>query len=309
MAGWLIQNNKTETNLLKVSIYSALFFSITSFLLGIILNSQLLVFDGLYSLISVFLSYLSLVAIKFIKKTDYELFPFGKSVIEPLVIIIKYFLIILLVISSLVTAIMSILEGGRDVVLGPALIYTIFGVIGCFVTYKYLYGGGKSLNSNIVISEANQWYMDTLVSLGVLVGFFIAVISQLIDQLNPIIPYIDPIMVILFSVYFIKIPIEEIISSIKELLQMAPDDDLRTKVEKEVLKLKEEYNIDNVFIRVTKVGRTLKIDVDFIVGKDSYIRSITDQDEIRGQLYKKLKKNQLELWMDIAFTQDEKWAI
>ena len=50
----------------------------------------------------------------------------------------------------------------------------------------------KSLNSEIVKAESNQWFMDALISIGVLIGFIISIILTNIGLEN-VSKYVDPV--------------------------------------------------------------------------------------------------------------------
>ncbi|UMZ74385.1 cation transporter [Natranaerofaba carboxydovora] len=100
---------KIEKKLLTISLWVTAAFALLSFVLGVLFHSQVIVFDGLYSLIGVGMSYFSLYAVSFIGKEDWRSFPFGKDIIEPLVVTINYFVILLLVAGSIISAVFTVL--------------------------------------------------------------------------------------------------------------------------------------------------------------------------------------------------------
>ena len=56
---------KSEKNTLMLSAFGALFFAILGVVWGIVIDSSMIVFDGLYSLISLFLSILAILEKEF----------------------------------------------------------------------------------------------------------------------------------------------------------------------------------------------------------------------------------------------------
>ena len=72
---------KSEKNMLALSAIGALFFAVLGVAWGIIIDSSMIIFDGLYSLISLFLSVLAICVTRYINKSDFEKFPFGKWVL------------------------------------------------------------------------------------------------------------------------------------------------------------------------------------------------------------------------------------
>ncbi|MGF7184364.1 cation diffusion facilitator family transporter [Desulfitispora alkaliphila] len=305
----MIQISNLEKRLLLISVYAAIGFSVLGIVIGLLVNSQFIFFDGIYSLISVALSGLSLLAAKYIGKNDWKRFPFGKDVIEPIVIIIKYTIIFLLVVASLIVAMISLFQGGRDVAIGVALIYSLVGTVGCFLTYLYFKKHTGKTQSGFLTAESNQWLIDTFVSAGVLIAFIVASILQNISSLAYIVPYVDPVMVIIISLYFMKLPIKGIKASLREVLSMAPKKELRQEVEQVMVNIEKEYNLAESFIRVSKTSKTLWIEVDFVVDNNSKIKTITDQDKVREEIKQNLSKINYEKWLTISFTSDRKWAL
>ncbi|SES15819.1 cation diffusion facilitator family transporter [Salisediminibacterium halotolerans] len=302
-------NVKIERNVLAMSVIGAVAFSFAGIFLGILSGSHIVLFDGLYSMIIVALSYLSLAAAVFMGKNDEERFPFGKNMVEPLVILFKYSVILLLVILSLLSAVHAVFTGGRDVAVGIALLYAALGTAACYGYYLYLNKHAKKTASGLIKAEANQWLMDTLITAGVLAGFILASVFQYIPALNPWVPYVDPVMLILVSVYFLKYPVREMRTALKEVLEMKPDKQITSHIDTFVAEAEERFKLAESFVRVTKIGRTLWVEIDFVVQPDSKVQTVKDQDRVREMLNNKLLNEDSKLWLTIAFTSDRKWAL
>jgi cation diffusion facilitator family transporter len=299
----------SEHRILRISLYGAIIFSALGIALGVASESQIIVFDGLYSMISVLLSGVSIATVRFKNRKDNEKYPFGKDTVEPLVIIFKYSVIMMLVFISFVSAIKSLLNGGREVEIGAALVYSFISTFGCYGFYRYIKLYSIKKKSGLVSAESSQWLMDTLVSGGVLLGFGIAYVLGRFSSLNWMIPYIDPVMVIVVSLYFVKVPVIEMRKSVSELLDMAPEKGLGENVEKVVNEIEIKYDIEETFLRVSKVSTTLWIEVDFVVGENSTIETIEDQDDVREEIDKSISKLGYDKWLTISFTNDRKWAL
>lgn len=308
----MLKKVKSERKLLLQSVYAALFVSLLGVFIGIISSSQMILFDGFYSLISVALSLLSVIAVRFMNKQDYKKYPFGKTVVEPLVIIVKYTIITILLFISSVTSIMTILNGGRNIELGIALGYSVFSTLLCLIVYLQFKKHGNKNTSSLLISEANQWLMDTWVSLGVMISFSIVCILDYFSLFTSYLPYVDPLVVILICIYFIKIPYVEIKLALKEVLDVSPEDEFCEKLEGIITEIEKEYNIEESILRVTRVTRGRKklwLEVDFVISDKSKIKTIKDQDLVREKLAKKFSNMAAEQWISISFTGDRKWAI
>ncbi|WP_100399198.1 cation diffusion facilitator family transporter [Bacillus sp. FJAT-44742] len=293
-----------EKKLLKVSVYGAVMFAVTGIVLGYLISSQMIMFDGLYSLISVMLSLLSLFAAHFIQKRDTKKFPFGKEMLEPLVIIIKYAVMLFLCLVALITAVDALLSGGRETNVGFALLYSVLSTIACCGIFVYL--KKQKQGSGFIQAEANQWRMDTILSAAVLIGFFIAALLSY-TQFTFLTPYIDPLMVLISAGYFLKVPVVEITKALKEVLEMAPDQLIEKKCKAVIHSIQAHYQIEDSVLRMSKVGSKLFIEVDFILNEQSKVKTVAEQDLIREEINNRTNDLQYKKWLTVSFTNDRKW--
>lgn len=299
---------ETESYLLKISTLGTLFFAVLGIACGWTVKSEMILFDGMYSLGGVILSLLALMGSIYINKKDYEKYPFGKRMIEPLIVIIKSLAIFIMCIYSLTGSIKELLTGGNEVQYGYALIYALISTLGCGIAYFFLKKKGKAINSSLVNIESSQWLMDTLLSLGVFVGFLIANILQHTEFIwfNK---YLDPLMVIICSSVFIKMPIKSLGDGLKELLEFKADDSITLEIDKLVEGIEREYNFEDTITRVSKTGNDLRIEIDFIYNEESNIKALDEMDSLREKIFNSLSHINYEKWLNVSFTKDKKWAI
>ena len=268
----------------------------------------MIIFDGLYSFISVILSMLSLYINNYMAKRDFEKFPFGKHILEPIVISIKSLIIAIMCLYSLVGAIKTIASGGNNLEFGLALIYSIVSVVGCVVISLYMKIKSKALSSELIKAECTQWFMDTALSAAVLVAFIVAIaLSQ--TRFNFLNPYIDPVMTVLVSLFCIRIPIRSFISSFKEVICVKADDEINDDIYVLVKEIEEEYNFEDSITRVSKVGRELRIEIDFVYNKDSKLKTLDQMDNVREEINDAIKHIDYKKWLNVSFTGNKKWAI
>lgn len=299
---------ETESYLLKISTLGTLFFAVLGIAWGWTVKSEMILFDGMYSLGGVILSLLALMGSIYINKKDYEKYPFGKKMIEPLIVIIKSLAIFIMCIYSLTGSIKDLINGGNEVQYGYALIYALISTLGCGIAYFFLKKKGKAINSSLVNVESSQWLMDTLLSMGVLVGFLIANIIKHTEFIwfNR---YLDPLMVIICSSVFIKMPIKSFGDGLKELLEFKADDSITLEIDKLVEGIEREYNFEDTITRVSKTGNDLRIEIDFIYNEESNIKALDEMDSLREKIFNSLSHINYEKWLNVSFTKDKKWAI
>ena len=207
---------KKERQLLLASTFSALLFAMIGIVLGTLIHSLVIVFDGVYSLVSLFLTLVSLGAVFYIRKEEVAKNIKRVKVIESAVILVKGIAITLMCVLSFIAAVQAIMQGGREVNTGIALVFGVFSMIGCYGSYWLMKTQGDEVNSALIDAEAKQWLMDTVISAAVFVGFMIAKILLLTSHAHYA-QLADPIMVVLASIYFIIVPVKMVINSVKEL--------------------------------------------------------------------------------------------
>ncbi|MCE9654664.1 cation diffusion facilitator family transporter [Clostridium celatum] len=268
----------------------------------------MIIFDGLYSFISLILSMLSLYINNYMAKRDFDKFPFGKHILEPIVISIKSLIIAIMCLYSLIDAIKTIVSGGNSVSLGLAIIYSIVSVVGCGVISFYMKIKEKELSSELIKAECMQWFMDTALSTAVLVAFLVAEVLAK-TKLNILNPYIDPGMTVVVSLIFIKMPIKTFINSFKEVMCVKADDEINEDIYVLVKEIEEEYKFEDSITRVSKIGSELRIEIDFVYNKDSKLKTLDQMDRVREEINNAIKHIDYNKWLNVSFTGNKKWAI
>ena len=297
-----------EKRLLRISVYGALAFALLAMVWGVLEGSNVMLFDGIYSLISVGLTLVSLISAAFMEKKDNHRFPFGKEMMEPMVILGKFLVIGILCLFAFFSGLTALLSGGHEVDNVSGAIYAILAAVGCYLVYFFLHRKGKNMDSGFVDAESQQWLMDFFLSLAVLAGF----VSGYFMENTPLASYtrfIDPLMVMLLSGYFLKVPITSIGKQVREVLDMAADEKYLKRCREIVGQLEEKYGFEESFLRVSKSGQKLFIEIDFVVNPKAWQPTLSEQDMIREEILSRLQEVPLVKWLNVAFTNDRKWAL
>lgn len=202
----------------------------------------------------------------------------------------------------------EILAGGKVVDADLALGYSIISILGCLLVYRILAKNNKEVASGIVGAEINQWLMDTLVSVAVLVGFLICIILNK-TSLAYFSKYIDPLMVLITSSIFIKVPVTTLIKNFKEILNRNADKDINDEIYTIVKDVEKEYNFEDSITRVSKIGKELRIEIDFVFNEKSKLNKLEEMDNVREYVYSNISNIKLDKWLNVNFTGDKKWAV
>jgi predicted Co/Zn/Cd cation transporter (cation efflux family) len=132
----------------------------------------MIVFDGLYSFVSIGLSSLALLALRFVRRGPDDRYPWGREAAEPLVVILKAATLGALCVYAAVGAIDDLLRGGRQVEVGWAVVYALIATAASLIIGLVLRRGVRSPSpegpgTDVVRAEAAEWLGDALLSAGV----------------------------------------------------------------------------------------------------------------------------------------------
>ncbi len=302
-------DSKTEKNskILHYSLIFTIMYTIMALIWGFFSSSQVILFDGINNLFGIFLSYVSILSIKFIRKQDSDNYPFGKETFEPFIAIAQYCILLFISITNIVNAIQIILEGGRNTALESGVLYGAVTTIFSFTIFMFLKYLAKNNCSAIEEVEVMQWRFGFLFSLAVFFGFSIGWILTK-TPLAPYVQYVDPVMSILITTVFVKASVVSIINCMKDLLIAKPSQELTSLITEKVNHINKDYNICDMVLRLGKVSEQLVIEIDYVINEDSQMDSICMQDELREKLDRSLKEVPYEKWLNVNFIGDIKWA-
>jgi predicted Co/Zn/Cd cation transporter (cation efflux family) len=235
-----------------------------------------------------------------------ERFPWGRDAAEPLVVVIKAATLGALCAYAAVGGILDIVNGGREVAVGSAVVYAAVATLGGLTVGLVLRRATRD-GSDLVRAEAAEWLGDALLSVGVLVGFLVAYALVAADRAD-LAAYVDPAMVTLASLAFLWVPIKLIVSGLREILSMAPEAEVMDQLRACVRTIQERYALTESFLRASKVGNRMDIEIDFVVGAESTVRTIADSDTVRQDLHDQLAALGYERSVVVTFTGDRRWA-
>ena len=73
--------------------------------------------------------------------------------------------------------------------------------------------------------------------------------------------------------------------------------------------VQQQYAFDDSVLRAAKIGGRVDVEVAFLVGEPSPIRTVEECDGVRGDLYDRLAALGYERSLTVSFTRDPRWAI
>ncbi|MBV9921131.1 MAG: cation transporter [Pseudonocardia sp.] len=296
-----------DSRALMVSVIASSVFAVGSLIWGLLAGSQMIVFDGLYSFVSVAAAPLNKKALRAARSGPDERYPWGREIFEPLTITVKAVALAGLCLYALVGGIGELFVGGREIDAGWAVVYGIVATlvgIGVSLVLRRMSRGATDL----VRAEAAEWMGDAILSIGTLLGFGVAFALQRTGN-DALARYVDPAMVVLTSAIYLKIPARLAAEGLREVLTMSAAPAVREHATAIVEDIARRWGLVDPVVRLSKVGSRLDIDVVFLVEAASRARTVEQFDEVRAEMEERLLATGLEPWLSVEFTADPRWAV
>lgn len=295
----------SEHRLLMLSVFVTAFFALLGVIYGLIFGSGMIFFDGLFSFISLGMSVLSVRVLREVKDGyDDARFPFGKAHFEPILIMVKSVVLGGACLLAIGGSLISLIDGGHYVAPLPAVIYGGFCTLSCAVMTLVMHLGLKREGSSILESERNEWWADALLSAGVFAGFA-GSLWLAGGEYAFLVPYFDPLMVLLAACALIVLPVRTLISSLREMLFVRAEKALVAPVESEARLLASQYNAE-YFLRMVKIGRELSIEVNFLM--EDRTLSVAEMDQVRNRFADIAREMNKQFWVNVSFTREAIWT-
>ncbi|HEY0812624.1 MAG TPA: cation diffusion facilitator family transporter [Pseudonocardia sp.] len=299
------QEHGRDSRTLVLSVVASSVFTVGSLVWGLLAGSQMIVFDGLYSFVSVVLSLAAVVALRAARRGPDERYPWGREVFEPLTITVKAAALAGLCGYAVVSGIQEIVAGGREIHAGWAVLYGVVATamgIGVSLVLRRMSRGA----TDIVRAEAAEWMGDALLSVGTLAGFGVALGLQLTGR-DDLARYVDPAMVVLTSAIYLRIPVRLFAEGLREVLTMSAGPAVRDQVTALVGDVAGHWRLAEPAVRLSKVGARLDVDIMFLVDAASTARAVEQFDRVRAELADRLATTGLEPSLSVGFTADPRW--
>ncbi|WP_095154814.1 cation diffusion facilitator family transporter [Pseudomonas sp. Irchel 3E13] len=305
----------SEQGVLRTSIVVTLFIAAIGIGFGLASGSFSIVFDGVYSMVDASMSGLSLVVVKLITahtRTERmsrklrERFTMGFWHLEPMVLALNGILLTGVALYALINAASSLLEGGRDLEFGVALVYAVVTVSACLAIAILEARANRKIRSDFVAMDVKGWVMSASITAALLIAFCfgLAVQGTRWEWLSP---YIDPAVLALVCVVIIPMPISVVRQALADMFLVTPAD-LKQHVDEVAQAFVERHSMLSYRAYVAKVGRSREIELYFIVPRTMPARNIAEWDAWRDEIGNAIGGEGPDRWLTVVFTGDPEWA-
>lgn len=298
---------KKEKSAMSVSLYGNMLFVILELIMAVYTSSQAVLLDAVYDGVEFAMLLPSIFLIPLLYKPSNEKHPFGFMQIESMFVVVKGATMSAVTVGLIMNNIDIMLHGGHTVPFGTVAWFQLAACILGIAVWFYLRRKNKVMNSPLVEMEMNGWKIDSAASLGMAIAFFLpAVIPD--GFLQGVIPYLDQMITIVLSIFMIPTPIKAVITGLRDLFLLPPEEETITEIKETVEPILEAYGYEKLYYDIVRTGRKLWISVYITFDRDevSIRRFKIVQDFCIQALAKQYSDFYFELLPDIEFVEKEK---
>jgi cation diffusion facilitator family transporter len=296
-----------ERQALRISVYGYLLLGALAVFFALKSQSEAILLDGFFNFVSFAMSIVtlrisSLLSIPYDRRFQYGFMPF-----EPFVNLIKGLIILVVCGFALVSSIDALIDGGRALSPGMAVIYSIIATSGCIIVFLVQKRYAARVDSPLLDLDLATWKVSGFISSAVAVGFGSAYLLSMTEY-SWIVPYIDPVMVLILILVMIRMPLTAMKEGVADLLLGAPGREQQGAIRERISGTLAEYPMQRHEIRMVKVGRHIFVTVDVILHPETDRLSVAELDELRHRLSESVNSLHPVIEVDTIFTGRDRWA-
>lgn len=301
----MIQNTNIEQYILRRSIFCTLLIAALGILFGFFFGSMSIIFDGMFSALDAAMCSLSLLVSRLLGQPHSRRFQHGFWHIEPLVLAFNGSLLTLLCFYAFVNAVKGIIDGGREMDAGWAIVYALGVSLFCFAIFFRQRRLNRRIQSELIALDTKSWFMSAAISSALMLAFLLSWSLQG-TRYSYLTPYIDPSVLALLTLIMIPVPLRTVIDAFREVLMVTPDD-LDRAIQDMMQRMSGEYGFSQFSYYATRVGRALFVEIHIVLPETMENIGLSRLDRLREQISHEIGENTSDRWLTVCFTRDEKW--
>jgi len=249
-------SNKTspEQQGIRISLIGALTFAVLGLSFAIWSESQAVLLDGAFNLITALMVMFAMRITRLLGEPESRRRPVGYVALEPLYILIKGLILLILTLFVMASNVIIMLRGGNDLKLCIIVIYIGIAVIGNFIIWLLIHLKNTNTPSPLLEVEKQNWLVNGLISTGIGVSFLLVLFFK-DGAMKPIVPYVDQIVVLVVGLISLPVPIGAIRTGLRELLLFGAGESVEQKTEDSIENKLPAGEIKEWKVYVLKTGR------------------------------------------------------
>lgn len=295
-----------EQRSIVLSLVVAIVLATLGIVWGLAIDSGIILLDGVYGLIGLALSAVTLRVTALVDQGPSARYPFGREALGPLILGVQGLVLLGALAYAGFDAVRVIMDGGSQTPFGSALAYAALSFIGAFGAFVFL--RARSKHSELVRAEAAQWVAGALLSLAMLIGFTVGALVQGTTWQHAA-DFIDPVLVIFAALGLSPIPVAMLRTMMRELLEGAPGQQVEAPIRAAIDEAGTHFGLPQPqAVRIGKLGRKVYAEVDFLIHDDPDDRwTVEEADRIRRFIMERADKPGQSLWLNVELHTDPDW--
>lgn len=190
--------------------------------------------------------------------------------------------------------------------MGWGVVYAVIATVGCFGVAGFQRNKARLSDSPLLEVEARSWTIDGYLSLAVALGFGASYVA-IGTRFEPLLPLVDPTLVIVLVLVAAPIPLKIVWQNLGELLLGAPPEEAQAAVRERIEAVTGELPVRRTQVRMMKVGRQRAALVYVLVETGTALEGVEELDEVRQRITDELASLQPSWVVDVLFVADERW--
>jgi len=270
---------------------------------GVLTGSQVILFDGVYTLAGIILGAVSLLASRAASAAPSTEYPFGRHAARPLAVALQGAAIMGTLVYGIADAVVVILNGGTD---GDPVNLIVYGLVTALLSvllagWLRRYARRSALAEAEMVSWRASILLSSVVALGGVVGML------LYGNESFLVRYVDPVLLLIACVLVAPMALHLVRDGIRELLEAAPPKSLQAEIDAAVEEVRCVHDLPPATVRATKLGKRLYVEVDFLVPQGQW--RVDEEDEVRMAIVDRLNRlDDLAVWATVDLT-TQAWLI
>ena len=171
-------------------------------------------------------------------------------------------------VGLIINNIQIIFHGGQHVNFSMVAYFEMSATLVSIAVIFLLRRMNSKLTSPIVIMEIQEWQIDSVASFGMCIAFFL---PQVItgEWFQPLIPYLDPILAIILSLFMLPVPIKTVITGLRDLFLLPPEEERNSSEIKDIVSpILATCRTQKLYYDILRTGRKLWISVYITMNRD-----------------------------------------
>ena len=298
-----------EQRTLTLSLVCVVVIALGSLAWGLAIESDVVILNGVFSLVSLIGSVLYLTAARLVTRPADRRFQYGYAHVEPMVNSVNGMLVLVICLYAFINGVEGLRAGGSEVDAASVIWFGVVSGVICAAVGTYELWMARRTGSQLLRNDAREWLIDAAFSLVTLLGF--AALFVLEDPLRSAwARYADSALVAVLALLFLPIPLGVVAAQ-------------RPRVAAHEQRGRRDHRCGSrprcgrfaVSTTSAATRRTLPRSVGRTWSRStsswdraSNLQTVAEQDGLRQRIWSAVERPIDAAWLTINFTADPRWA-